>query len=401
MTAVVTTPKSPKLASESKGGKMLLLRPAKILLVAILVLSAVAQIQHTLTRATNPTTNNEHRRRTLAVENEQSELQQNNQATTLTKDSQQQHHQQELQRPHSTTMRRRGLSQTAMNSWCPNAQCHVTDLCHPCRRRYLIILATGRSGSTTLQEMLHSLPGVRMSGENNGMLAQFQFAIDETRKKDEWQRARANKPGAWRHNPVPKQSFACVIQQMIETINPPKFNSEGHVVETTSDNPNNVEEEDETIIGFKSIRFPPQFNATVMNDETLKRRLLREAAAFLNENLPCAKFVISIRDAESHAQSIRKAFKDHDSQSEWESARHNQELLDFSKLLGGPSRVHVMDSSQWTQNLTLVNDMVSTFLGFETACHFDRLFELNTQLYRPGDVTSRDKVPQGCRKMPF
>ena len=35
-------------------------------------------------------------------------------------------------------------------SWCPSANCTNTDLCHPCQRRFLILIAMGRSASTTL-----------------------------------------------------------------------------------------------------------------------------------------------------------------------------------------------------------------------------------------------------------
>jgi hypothetical protein len=33
-------------------------------------------------------------------------------------------------------------------------------LCQPCKQRFLFIIATGRSGSTTLLSMLNQLPGV-------------------------------------------------------------------------------------------------------------------------------------------------------------------------------------------------------------------------------------------------
>ncbi|KAL7570808.1 hypothetical protein ACA910_018879 [Epithemia clementina (nom. ined.)] len=298
---------------------------------------------------------------------------------------------------------RRLAANNAWNTWCPHATCHVTDLCHPCRRRYLVILATGRSGSTTLQEMLHSLPGVRMSGENNGMLANLQRALQATRTHEAWSRAKADKPGAWRHNPVPPQSFACVVQQMINTLSPPLFNAQGRALDR---------HEDETIVGFKSIRFPPVFNhnhsssssitSSANLNATNQTQWLREAAEFLNETLPCAKFLVSIRDPSSHAESVRKAFRRQQDFDEQQSRQRNREMLEFAQLLGGPSRVHVMESSQWTKNISLINHMVSSFMGFDTACHFQHLFELNTNhIYGRGNVTSRSKLPPGCRRLSY
>jgi hypothetical protein len=46
------------------------------------------------------------------------------------------------------------------SSWCPGALCHNSPICAPCNKRYLFILATGRSGSTSLLEMMNKLPNV-------------------------------------------------------------------------------------------------------------------------------------------------------------------------------------------------------------------------------------------------
>lgn len=46
-------------------------------------------------------------------------------------------------------------------AWCPLATCNNSPVCAPCNKRYLFIIATGRSGSTTLLKMFNSLPNVR------------------------------------------------------------------------------------------------------------------------------------------------------------------------------------------------------------------------------------------------
>ncbi|KAL7570806.1 hypothetical protein ACA910_018877 [Epithemia clementina (nom. ined.)] len=336
------------------------------------------------------------------------------------------------QEPRSPVITLKPLSAQAKRAWCPDAVCDVTALCHPCRRRYLVILATGRSGSTTLQEMLHSLPGVRLSGENNGMLNNFGSALDATRQRQEWKKgALLRQPTAWRHNPVPDSAFACVVQQMVETMNPPKLDSSGQwlLAAAAADAPQQQplrdrlygskhddeddqerlqQDEAEMILGFKSILFPP-FNASWTPRQRTKR--LRQAAQFLNETLPCAKFVLSLRsDVKSHAQSMQKAFFGNRrpqqpqqqastiEQQQQESVQRNRDMQQLAQLLGNHHKVRVLDSTEWTQNITIVNDLVSNFLGFDPACHFQELFQLNTQKkYKAGNITSRPRLPPGCR----
>ena len=50
-------------------------------------------------------------------------------------------------------------------NWCPDAICAKRMHCKPCKRRYLFILSQGRSGSTTLKNMINLLPSIRIRGE--------------------------------------------------------------------------------------------------------------------------------------------------------------------------------------------------------------------------------------------
>ena len=297
-----------------------------------------------------------------------------------------------------------GLSSQALNTWCPTAQCQVTDLCHPCRRRYVVIVATGRSGSSTLQRMLESLPGIRMSGENNGMLTHFQHAVHATTASKEWHKGILSHRHPWNHLDYPSSAFACVTQQMIETINPPP-NVNGSHVDPQSDR--------ETIVGFKTIRFPEErskegndAHGTTTSRERATDRMF-QAAQFLNETLPCSKIIVNIRsDTPLQAASMLKAFGKHETWLRESSLDHvvnvmnsrNHDLMDLADWLG-PNRARIMDSSQWTSNISLINELVS-WMGFEDACHFDRLFEYNTNhVYGHGDETSR-RNPSGCLKLP-
>jgi hypothetical protein len=58
-------------------------------------------------------------------------------------------------------------------SWCPKASCHNSPICAPCNKRFLFILATGRSGSTSLLDMMNKLPNVSEYTWINGLFVSF------------------------------------------------------------------------------------------------------------------------------------------------------------------------------------------------------------------------------------
>ena len=46
----------------------------------------------------------------------------------------------------------------------------VAESCDLCDRRFVFVIATGRSGSTSVLETINSLPGVHLRGENGASL---------------------------------------------------------------------------------------------------------------------------------------------------------------------------------------------------------------------------------------
>jgi hypothetical protein len=156
----------------------------------------------------------------------------------------------------------------ASASWCPKAVCLNSDLCRPCQRRFLILLATGRSGSTTLNFMLDSLPSVRMSGENNDELRAIRYMMENVMLKPSvhYFDSKVERKTAWGHNPIPPGAAACVGQKMMETINPPLMSTD------QSDRPTStsvMEDDADTIIGFKTIRFLHYNDTTEDHADTL------------------------------------------------------------------------------------------------------------------------------------
>jgi hypothetical protein len=93
------------------------------------------------------------------------------------------------------------------SSW---TSCYV-DSCNLCEREFTIILATGRSGSTTLLEMINQLPGYDLGGEQAG---QFNSLYDFYKHYKESQNRgkQSHGQGAWANRVENENPFLCWIQ---------------------------------------------------------------------------------------------------------------------------------------------------------------------------------------------
>jgi len=171
----------------------------------------------------------------------------------------------------------RGLSndRNPHKEWCPDARCSNSPMCSPCNRRFLFIVATGRSGSTTLLDMFNSLPGVRLAGENWGEL---NIAADLASNLHQgWFVNDAYGRGPFKHNPIPKQSMACVHQHLVHALNPPSEWMQHFAHKPVG------EYDSSTILGIKTIRIQD------------KEWTPKEAAAYFMEKFPCSRFIVNIR----------------------------------------------------------------------------------------------------------
>jgi hypothetical protein len=242
------------------------------------------------------------------------------------------------------------------SSWCPGATCHNSVLCQPCKRRFLVIFSIGRSASTTLTWMLDSLPGIRMSGENNDMLRQQFFFYSNTFEENHFGKSVGEK-NSFGRNPVPAGSLSCILQNTVELITPPLL----PVVD--------VREEQSTIVGFKTIR-----SHMAKNEKEMELFV-----SFLKENLPCTRYLINYRsDMATLKKSLKSNFLlvgDIEKIIEWEK----QQLELLYKLLG-PDHAFKLDSSKWTKNVSVLNEALD-WLGFSSSCYFSELLEFNTAQY--------------------
>lgn len=148
---------------------------------------------------------------------------------------------------------------------------------------------------------------------------------------------------------------------MVEAMNPPCFKDC-----TATSKFVRPEEEGEEIIGFKTIKF-------VDLKVTPKK-----AADFLTSHFPCARFIINYssnvtRQAESQIRAFRQ--KSASVENKVNFLEHQAAYL-FKVANEIGDQAMLLDSAQWTNNITVLNEAVE-WLGF-TDCAFPRPLALNT-----------------------
>lgn len=250
------------------------------------------------------------------------------------------------------------------HEWCPqNSQCNSTEICQPCKKQFLVIIATGRSGSTTLMEMLGSLPNIRMAGENDNFLHRI-YKLHENIHPS----FKINKEqhGAWKHHAIPEQGMACAEQNIIESINPPTLTKDGHIYDPQPEN--------SVIIGFKTIRFSYYLNQTTLPEEEFSNFV-----SWFVEHFPCTRVVVNIRsDIETQATSQVKNLRRRNvtlEEAKLDLKKLNDRHKDLvsNKLKG---RAYFLDSVRWTKDITKFHGLID-WLGFSKECYFKHLLDFN------------------------
>lgn len=271
--------------------------------------------------------------------------------------------------------------------WCPSAVCHNSPLCAPCNRRYLIILSHGRSGSTSLLSMFDKLPGVRLSGENYGLLnkaANLIFNLQE--HPDLFADDRPETEGAFRHNAIPTGSMSCVVQDLMYTLDPPELDYHSNQKATSSV----IGLDENTILGLKTIRL---YNPNAWNAQ--------KAAKFLKESFPCARYIVNKRsDVEKTAISYQKAFQWNSPLPELE--KFIKEEIDFLEAVAGelgPDAAKVIDLENWKRNVGILNTLLF-WLGFHD-CSFDAILHDNRDHGYEPDQDREIHVGDHCQAPPY
>ena len=277
------------------------------------------------------------------------------------------------------------------SSYCPDATCFNSPICTPCNQRYLFILATGRSGSTSLLKMFNQLPNVRLSGENYNILyeaSKISTFFDKNENKPHFHHKETREKGIFMHEPVregpfqhngmPVGSMACISQTLFRTINPPDF-----MKTMSSYHPS---QDEDNIIGAKLIRIP--------NGEWTPSQTVH----FFTNNFPCARFVINIRSNEKkQLDSVSSSFandKADDCNDKSLNVKRKEYLVEQTEFLKtfhslmGDEASRLIDMSEWKNDVSIINDVVQ-WLGFEQ-CTFDNIVHENHDGYERDQSTKID-----------
>jgi hypothetical protein len=163
--------------------------------------------------------------------------------------------------------------------------------CNLCSNNFTIVLATGRSGSTSMVGMLNQLPRYDIGGEQHGQLIGLQQMYNDFSTTRLYSSV-TKKGGAWYSRKMSKMQFLCWAQSFF-------------LVQSGSKERFDIGD----VHGFKEIRY----NTTEQLD-------------FLNHIFPCAKYIINYRiDLEAQTHS---AFRADNSVSELD--QFNKVLLKFA-----------------------------------------------------------------------
>lgn len=207
---------------------------------------------------------------------------------------------------------------------------------------WTIVLSMGRSGSTTIQEMISKLPGMNFYGEEGGLLTHFKAAQDQISKRTPWV--------SWKGSEDKNVStIACVTQ---------KFYSERHGQTCLERGCRH---------GFKEIRYRT-----------------RDQIHWLQILFPAARIVLNYRDeCQNYTDSFNRDCSVLDPQKE--------EFLKSAENLTNSFHMKFEDIN----NLERYREL-SVFLGYD--CEALHVFQYNTK--RTGSKDFQDVNPWECLTVP-
>ena len=174
------------------------------------------------------------------------------------------------------------------------------DLCHD--NNWLLVLATGRSGSTSVMSMLNALPNTYIAGENYDMAGGL-FDLFMKAKTSEHMGVGKDKRGAWAHRHVDEHTLLCDLQ-----------NYARDAIGAT---------QTAGTIGWKEIRYQSK------------------SLPFLRQLFPCAKYIVIVRRKlenqsrsawfktlrRSHQQKVSLLKEKTQLLVEWGEKHHNSSVL--------------------------------------------------------------------------
>jgi len=224
-----------------------------------------------------------------------------------------------------------------------------TGVCDLCGRDFLVVLATGRSGSTSLMEALNSLPGVNLRGENSASIVAAQELYERATKTG----LAASDRAALEHGPLDEQRLLCKLQDFFVAFDPP-----------TARRPNVAH-----VHGFKELVLPSSLAAN-----TTRQHLPDSPDGwvdFMQKLFPCGRFVLNYRRNSTVQASA--AFYDNFPVKSDELANVNSKFLQWHDRLNSKGSMSYLMATE-DLSAASVTELART-LGF--ACTFHAIPHAN------------------------
>lgn len=165
--------------------------------------------------------------------------------------------------------------------------------CDLCARDFVFILATGRSGSTSVLEAVNSLPGVNLRGENDATLLGAMDLYNRSLRRGTMHSAFAAKE----HGKLDTNTMLCSLQDFFVAFDPPRSSE-------------SVSAEAVQVHGFKELISGLDDNPEGDEQKWRNANRNREWPFFFETLFPCGRIVLNYRD-NTTAQADSTFFKRH------------------------------------------------------------------------------------------
>jgi len=205
--------------------------------------------------------------------------------------------------------------------------------------------------------MVGKLPNVRIAGENNNALLAVQRLLEKLHTIKYLQKEIDN---AWKHHAVTDESLSCLAQSVMKTINPKG-------VDEMDD------DEEETILAFKTIRFVGDLWNTKGEDQWSD---VTQAVDLIKTRFPCSRVIVNIRSNTTTLAQSRNSFKGFKTVTEDDLLDETRMLREVARQFG--EQAYLLDSSEWTDpvlGVDKINGMIE-WLGYKD-CVFHQLIHDN------------------------
>lgn len=230
----------------------------------------------------------------------------------------------------------------SVSSYCPVSEkfplespCHSSNIIGGqnfdfCSKRWLIIIATGRSGSTTVMDTLNVIPGIKLAGEHYGVIAKLRdYYVEYSKLKPE------GDGGAWLHAKLNHTVPLVRFQQLIMDMHPDPAAQD-------------------TLLGFKEIRYSSE-----------------PMIHFLKLLFPCSRFIFNYR--KNFEQQAKSGFyRDGHRRNIQKLALLNREVVKLAKLY--PETSYLLPLEDFS--VDKFNGLLS-WIGYDKDCRFSTIAHSN------------------------